>query len=256
MGPDVHLFARLHRLGVVLATAIFAVALAVTVGTGSAKAAPTVAVLGAAAPALPSCPDSCQAIGKTTGVQLSIGKTKSPFVVPYAGSIVAWSIKLSTPSLKQIEFFDDFFGGSPSARLSVLKPVMKQIKLGKPIYRLKSQTPVEELSTFLGTTTTFALQQPLRVKQNQVVALTVPTWAPAFSVNLGGDTAWMASRKRDKCNKTEDIKAGSAQEALGKDRSYSCVYKTARLLYSATVVKDPNAPTGTTEKPKKKKEKP
>ncbi len=232
----------------VLATAVFAVALAVTVGSGSAKAAPTVTVLGAAAPAVPSCPDSCQAIGRTTGVQLSIGKTKSPFVVPYSGSIVAWSIKLSTPSPKQIEFFDDFFGGSPSARLSVLKPVMKQVKRGKPIYRLKSQTPVEELTSFLGTTTTFALQRPLRVKQNQVVALTVPTWAPAFAVNLGGKTAWMASRKRKKCNKAADIKAGGAQQALGKDRAYGCVYKTARLLYSATVVKNPKA-----KKKKKKK---
>jgi hypothetical protein len=44
--------------------------------------------------------------------------------------------------------------------------------------------------------------------------------------------------------------AGRSQETVGADRAYGCVYKTARILYSATVVKDPNqaAPP-----PKKKK---
>ena len=97
-----------------------------------------------------------------------------------------------------MDFFEDFFGGTPSARLSVLKPIQKQIKQGKPIYKLKSQTPVEELAGFLGTTTTFTLQSPLRVKPNQIVALSVPTPAPSFAVGLGGDTRWQASRKSGK----------------------------------------------------------
>jgi len=249
MDKDVHPFARLHRLSVVLAAVVFSVVLAVAVGTGSAGAAKTI-VLGAAAPATPSCPDACQAIGKTTGFQTSIGKTMNPFASPVTGRVVAWSIKLSRPSDKQLEFFKDFFGGAPQARLSVLKPIQKQIKLGRQMYKLKSQGPVEELEPFLGTTTTFALQQPLIVREGQVVALTVPTWAPAFAVNLPGNTAWRASRKSTKCTKAEDIKLGSAHQALGQQRQYGCLYKTARLLYSATVVPDPNAV------PPKKKKKP
>ncbi len=252
MGKEAHLFARLHRLGVAFSAAIFAVSLAVVIGTSTAKAAPAVTVLGAAAPAAASCPGSdCQAIGRTTGVQLGIGKLKSPFTVPYSGKIVAWSIKLSAPTLKQVEFFDDFFGGAPSARISVLKPIMKQIKRGKPIYKLKQHSPIEELSPFYGSTTTFALQRPLRVKANQVVGITVPTWAPAFAVGQAGNTTWMASRKRGKCLKAADIKAGTAHQSLGTDRSYGCVYKTARLLYSATLVKDPNATPPPKKKPKK-----
>ena len=196
-------------------------------------------MLGAATPVNPSCPDSCQAIGKTTGFQNTIGKTKNPFSVPFTGKVVAWSIKLSRPTAKQIEFFEEFFGGPPRARLSVLQPVNKKIKQGKPIYRLKAQSPMEELNPFLGSTTTFALQHPMKVKRGHVVALTVPTWAPAFAVGLGGDTAWQASRKRSKCNKAGDIKAGKAQQSLGSDRAYGCTYKTARLLYSATVVAKP-----------------
>jgi hypothetical protein len=238
MDRQVHVSARLHRLGLVMAAAVFAVVLAASIGTaGGAKTI----VLGAAAPATPSCPDSCQAIGKTTGFQTSIGKTQNPFVSPVTGRVVAWSIKLSRPSEKQITFFKDFFGGAPQARLSVLKPIQKQIKLGRPMYKLKSQGPVEELEPFLGTTTTFALQQPLVVREGQVVALTVPTWAPVFAVNLGSKTAWRASRKSTKCTKAEDIKLGTAHQTPGQERIYGCLYKTARLLYSATVVPDPNA---------------
>jgi hypothetical protein len=245
MDRDVHLFARLHRLGILMAAAVFAIVLAASIGTaGGAKTI----VLGAAAPATPACPDSCQAIGKTTGFQTQIGKAQNPFVSPVTGRVVAWSIKLSRPSDKQIQFFREFFGAAPQARLSVLKPINKQIKLGRPMYKLKSQGPVEELEPFLGSTTTFALQQPLIVREGQVVALTVPTWAPAFAVNLGGKNSWRASRKKTKCQEEADIKAGTAHQTPGQERIYGCLYKTARLLYSATVVPDPNAVP-----PKKKK---
>jgi hypothetical protein len=239
MGFSAHAYARPRRLAVLLVFAALAAVVATQSVTGNADAAPKTVVLGAATPAVPSCPDSCQAIGKTTGFQNTIGKTKSPFKAPFAGRIVAWSIKLSKPTAKQMEFFEDFFGGSPSARLSVLKPINKQIKAGRPVYELKAQTPVEELTGFLGTTTTFALQNSLKVKAGQVVALTVPTWAPAFAVGLGGNTAWQASRKSSKCNKPGDIQAGKAQQGIGTDRTYGCVYKTARLLYSATLVARP-----------------
>jgi hypothetical protein len=257
MGQDAHAFARLHRVGVAVAVAVFAAVLAIALGTGKAGAAARVVVLGAAAPATPSCPTSCQAVGKTTGFQTSITGARNPFAVSFRGRIVAWSIKTGAPSTRpnpnnnnqsDYDFFTKTFGGTPKARISVLKPIMKQIRSGHPIYKLKSQSPVEDLSQFLGQTTTFTLDSPLRVKPNNVVALTVPTWAPAFAVNQSADTKWQASRKRGKCNNTADILAGTPQDAPGSQRSYGCTYNTARLLYSATVVADPNqAP------PKKKK---
>jgi hypothetical protein len=252
-GMPTHAFPRLHRAGVVFATAVFACTLAVAIGTGSALAAPQVTVLGAAAPATPACPTSCQAVARTTGFQTRIGAGMNPFLVPYRGRIVAWSIKLGAPIAKDSEYFTETFG-APQARLSVLKPIQKKIKQGKPIYKLKSQSPIERLEPFFGTTTTFTLQSPLRVKEGQVVAISVPTWAPALALGQGGSSTWAASRKRTRCglnSKTAlaDVMAGRSQETVGADRAYGCVYKTARILYSATVVKDPNQPAP----PKKKK---
>jgi hypothetical protein len=256
MSPEAHAFARLHKLTVAIAVAVFAAVLAVALATGAAFGAARVVVLGAAAPATPSCPATCQAVGKTTGFQTAIAGQRNPFVVSFRGRIVAWSIKTGAPSTKQnpnnnnqsdYDFFTKTFGGPPRARISVLKPIMKQIRAGKPIYKLKSQSPVEDLSAYLGQTTTFTLDAPLRVKPNNVVALTVPTWAPAFAINQAANTKWQASRKKAGCNDTEDILAGTPQEALGSLRAYGCTYNTARLLYSATVVADP------TQKPPKKK---
>jgi hypothetical protein len=252
MGTHAHAHVRLRGYSIAAAVAVFVALLAAVLGTGSAGAAPRVIVLGAAAPALPSCPTNCQAVGKTTGFQSSITGARNPFSSTVRGWIVAWSIKTGAPSTKpnpnnnnqsDYDFFVKTFGGTPKARISVLKPIMKEIKRGKPIYKLKSQSPVEELSDFLGQTTTFTLDQPLRVKPNNVVALTVPTWAPAFAINQSANTKWQASRKKGKCNNTEDILAGTPQDALGTQRAYGCRYSTARLLYSATVVADPNQKT-------------
>jgi hypothetical protein len=256
MDADVHAYARPRRLGIASAIAVLAAALAVALDTGSAGAA-QVTVLGAAAPATPSCPNACQAVGKTTGFQVTITGARNPFVVPARGRIVAWSIKTGLPSTKpnpnnnnqsDMDFFNKTFGGTPKARISVLKPIMKSIKEGKPIYKLKSQSPVEDLTDFLGQTTTFTLDTPLRVKANQIVALTVPTWAPAFAINQSADTKWQASRKKAKCNNTDDILAGTPQEAPGSLRAYGCTYNTARLLYSATFVADPNQAPATPPK--------
>jgi hypothetical protein len=259
MGHDAPASARLHRFTFAVAIAVFAALLAAVLATGQASGAARVVVLGAAAPATPSCPTTCQAVGKTTGFQTSITGARNPFAVSFRGRIVAWSIKTGAPSTKpnpnnnnqsDFDFFTKTFGGPPRARISVLKPIMKQIRAGHQIDKLKSQSPVEDLSQYLGQTTTFTLDTPLRVKPNNIVALTVPTWAPAFAVNQSADTKWQASRKRGKCNETPDILAGTPQDALGSQRAYGCVYNTARLLYSATVVADPNQKPATP--PKKK----
>ena len=67
------------------------------------------------------------------------------------------------------------------------------------------------------------------------MALTVPTWAPALSVGLGADTSWRASRERGDC---DDTQAQTAQMRFEQIAQYYCLYRTARLTYTATLVTD------------------
>jgi hypothetical protein len=250
MGRPTQAQSRVRKRAAFAAAALVALAgtpaLVLSAGDASAQKAqpkkppakaplPKLVVLGASAEtAPPACPASpCQAIGKVTGYQTSIGKAKNPFVAPFDGMIVAWSIKLSAPTDKQAEFFNDFYGGPPAARISVLKPVAKT----KLHFKLRAQSPVEQLTPVLGGTTTFALKTPIPVHTGHVVALSVPTWAPAFGIGLPKNDVWQASRKAGKCTNTDDIKAGSAHETLLQERVYGCKYTTARLLYSATIVR-------------------
>ncbi|MDP9189334.1 MAG: hypothetical protein M3O25_08810, partial [Actinomycetota bacterium] len=199
-------------------------------------------VLGAAAPANASCPINCLVEARVTGFQTSIGKTKNPFMAPADGQIVSWSIKLGKPKKADVRSFNDKFG-TPQARLAVLKPVPGTSNPTR--YKLLRQSPAQPLGKILGQISTFNLASPLPVLAGQVVALTIPTWAPAFAVGQGGSTRWMASRratrKRGGCTDDEgraNVDAGAPQVKKGKQQPYGCAYNSARLLYTATFVAD------------------
>jgi hypothetical protein len=199
-------------------------------------AARKVAVLGQtqSTPA-PACPQSpCEAVGSVTGFQSTAGSVSKPFVVPFNGRLVAWSISLSKPKSSQQSFFNNFYGSPPQGRISVIQQVPDK---HPPRYELLRHSPTVTLTPFLGSDVTFALDQPLNVKTGDIVALTIPTWAPAFAVGLTDSSGWRASRKVGKCTKTADIKESRPQQKVGSNKQYGCFYKTARLLYTATVVK-------------------
>lgn len=225
----------------------------------------TLKVLGAAAPATPSCPLSkgssqCFVEAKVTGFQLAIDGKKSPFVAPWKAKVVAWSIKLGKPSAKAERCLSEGcdigadsrfegFGGPAKARLSILKPINKSISKGKQDYVLVKQSPVEELKPFFGSTTTFTLHQPLLINKGYIAALTIPTWAPVFVGALPSGNTWRASRNPSNAkggctvgsgaSASANVKAGSPVQKLGQQRRFTCSYKTNRLLYSASIVKAP-----------------
>jgi hypothetical protein len=182
----------------------------------------------------PSCPASpCLAVSRTTGYQAKVGADRGLFLVPQNGKIVAWSITLGKPGDKQIQFFDDNLGGPASARITILRPGKKLVSV------VTGQGPVQQLQPYFGTTVQFPLGRALNVRKGYVVALTVPTWAPALAVGLGNDSSWRASRAKGKCN---DTQAQTAQQALGATIQYRCLYRTARLTYSATLITTPTPP--------------
>jgi hypothetical protein len=180
----------------------------------------------------PSCPrDPCQAVGKVTGFQAAAAGRSGLFRAPSDGKVIKWSIGLSKPNDKQTKFFTDFYGGPPRARIAVLR---RANTASPPRYKLMRRGPVEELTPYLGQGgQTFVLNSPLGAKKNDVIALTLPTWAPSFAVGISSRNVWRASRSPKKCTKVADIKSGAAQSGVNSIRTYGCVYSGARLIYTA-----------------------
>lgn len=179
----------------------------------------------------PSCPaNPCLAVSRTTGFQVKVGAEKTLLTVPRDGKIVAWSVTLGNPNKKQIAFFDANEGGPASAGIAVIRGGAKLN------YRLLAQSPIVALQPYFGMTAQFALDQTIPVKKGNLIALTVPTWAPALALGFGNDVSWRASRPRAKCT---DTTTQTTQTTVGSVVQYICLYRTARLTYTATLVSTP-----------------
>jgi len=205
-------------------------------GAVAAPASARIIELGVAGePPRPSCPaDPCYALSRTTGYQVKVGEQRELFTVPRDGRIVAWSISLSKPDPGQTSSFQKRFGGPASAGITILRPNDK-------LYgRTLAVSPIEPLTPYFGETVQFPLERSLEVKKGYIVALTVPTWAPALAVGFGKDTSWRAaSRYQGKCDKLE---TQFPQTRLMEIAKYRCLFQTARLTYSATLITSPVPP--------------
>jgi hypothetical protein len=190
-----------------------------------------------------SCPDNCQAIGGMTGFQVQIGSHKNPYVITQPGKIVAFTVRLGKPNANQQQYFANLFGGQPQARVTILQQVRSTHghRVPRWTYQVAAQSEVFNFAPYFGADPSFALSKPIAVKKGQTVAITVPTWLAAFGVGLGQDQAWRSSRSSKSCNGT----AQSAQQTVKSQHAYQCFYRTARLLYSVTLVPNPS-PTSTT----------
>jgi hypothetical protein len=179
--------------------------------------------------AAPTCPaNPCLAVSRTTGYQAKVVDRRGLYTVPRDGKIVAWSITLGKPDERQVDFFEENFGKA-SAGITVLRP-------GERLFgRVVTKSPVYQLSDYFGQTVQFPLGRSLNVKKGYVVALTVPTWAPALTTLLDDGSSWRASRALDACDDTD---RQTAQMRLGGLTQYRCLYK-ARLTYSATLITRP-----------------
>jgi hypothetical protein len=243
-----------QRLSALIAFACLLAALVAIVTPRYADSAPLRVVVLGQTPETPpaSCPgkvvndapvEPCRVEGHVTGFQSIADGVPRPYEAPFEGKIVAWSITLAKPSSKESEmttdevgFFNDFFGTPSQARIAVLRPVEDS---KPPKYKLVRQSPIEILDPYFGSTPVFALDHPLTVLKGQVVALTIPTWAPMFAFNVSADNTWRGSRLPEHCISTSDIQGGHPHQGVGKIKTYGCYYSNARLLYTATLVKKP-----------------
>lgn len=209
-------------------------------------------VLGGGKAPSPSCPTPkkdppsrkvCQVVASVTAFQTTANGKRPRYRVPSDGHIVAWSIDLSRPNKEEQEtLINGFDFGKPAARLAVVK------QQSKSKFKLTKQSPIVQLSKFLGEEPVFTLNKPLRVKKGTVVALTTKSWTSNFAhegkLTNEGDK-WRASRSRRKCGddptKTsqeneDDLLESKPHRKVGSSRTYGCTYTRSRVLYRAYFV--------------------
>jgi hypothetical protein len=217
----------------IVATSIALSALAAP-GAASAK----IVELGKSIPrAQVSCPTNCQAVGRVTGYQGRGGAVQNPYRIPRKGKIVAFTVRLGSPTAAQRTFFEGLYPGEPALRLSVLRA--GRTRRTRNDHRLIAQSPTFRIRDFFGTAPTFALDRPITVRRGNLIAITVPTWAPMLAVSLGNNFSWKSSRQRRRC---DVVTQHAAQERLQSVEVFGCTYSTARLYYTATYVPDPRPP--------------
>jgi hypothetical protein len=226
--------ANMRRISIAILAAL---ALALALPAGSPATLAEVGLIPTTTPPTPptppSCPASpCLAVSRTTGFQVKVGNSRSLVTVPRDGTIVAWTITLGKPNSTQIKFFNSNEGGNASAGIAIMRSQPKP----NLSYKLVAQSPVVQLQTYFGKTAQFPLASTIQVKKGDIVALTVPTWAPALALGFPNTTSWRASRPRSQCSSTSNQ---SVQSQIGSTVQYYCLYRTARLTYSATLISTP-----------------
>jgi hypothetical protein len=183
-------------------------------------------------PTTPSCPASpCLALTRTTGFQVKVGKTRNLVTVPREGSIVPRTVSLGKPNASQVKFFDSNEGGTASAAIAIMRPQRKP----NLSYKLIAQSPTVQLEKYFGKTAQFPLASTLQAKKGDVIALAVPTWAPVLALGFNNETSWRASRPRKSCSSTSI----QSVQSVGSAVQYYCLYRQARLTYSATLISTP-----------------
>lgn len=179
-----------------------------------------------------SCPDTCFVVTRTTALQVRTGTVRYPTTAPRSGRVVAFTLQLGSLSDRQISFFNSTYGGTSRVQLAVLREKPRRR------YDVVATTGIFKIQPYFGTTVQFPLKTTLSVRKGDVIALTVPTWAPVLAVNLPQENGWRASRA-DNCR---DLLTQTAQMTVGDSTQYKCLYQTARVTYSATLVPTPVAP--------------
>jgi hypothetical protein len=219
-------------------TLLLITALAAALALPSSASARIVELGSMADAAEPSCPaDPCEAAVRVTALQgRSAGGPKHPYYIRRDGYIVAFTVKLAQPTAEQVDFFTDNFGSPAQVRLSVLR--RGDTRRTRLNYRLINQTELFEVDRYFGSSPTFVLQEPLRVKKTNWIAITVPTWAPIFANNLGRSDWWRSSRAKNSCDPPRSLRQFALAD-LREVNVFGCTYSGARLMYTATYVPDP-----------------
>lgn len=199
----------------------------------------------------PTCPANAQGsscdilLTQVTSYETLRDGVANPDMIKKSGEIVAFTLGLAgtnviTPKIVSLE--SSRYGGPPEAQLTVLRPTGTTTN---PSFRVAAVSAIVKLRPELGKVAEFPLVNPLPVVRGEILALTVPTWAPVLSFEL--DTtkfAYAQSKAKLPTGKgltTCDTTGGVnlAQIIVGQQSSYGCTYPGTRVEYSALEVTTP-----------------
>jgi hypothetical protein len=197
------------------------------------------------APACPKGVSTAQCfivMARTTAIQTISDGVKYPITAKQDGWIVAFTVGLSnlSPSASAernlIHGLNSSYGGPPEVALTVLKPAPHNN------YTVAGESALFHITPFLGQVLQTPLSLPptftsftaLPIKAGDVIALTVPTWAPVLSYNLS--TSKFAYRQSRRANCTHAAGGQTAQLKAGQSEQYKCNYTGTRVEYTATEV--------------------
>ena len=212
-----------------------------------ASASAAVIELGATSTKLvaPSCPpgvtpSNCRIVlTQVTALETIRDGITYPTTVKKAGAIVAFTVGLSkldnsrAKAKSDIHFLDTTFGGTTQAAITVLRAAGPQ---SKRQWTVTAESPVFHLQPYLGQVVQFPLPTALPVKPGDVVALSVPTWAPVLTFNLPSTTFGYRQSRTDCKNAVANRQA---QLVIGSTATYGCNYPGTRVEYTATEITNP-----------------
>jgi hypothetical protein len=199
----------------------------------------------------PTCPANAQGtackivLTQVTAYETLRDGVSNPDTIKQSGVISAFTLGLAGTSLitpKVLSGLDKSYGGPPEAQLTVLRPTGTP---SNPYYRVAAESTIVKLRPELGKVAEFPLVTPLPVVRGEMLALTVPTWAPVLSFELATNKfAYVQGRANMKttsgstsCDTTGG--ANLAQIVVGELSTYGCSYPGTRIEYSALEITTP-----------------
>ncbi len=200
----------------------------------------------------PTCPPNISAtnctivLAQVTGYETRRDGIVNPTVIKRSGVISSFKLGIAgtnTVTPKDITYLSKRYGGPAEAQLTVLRPTGTA---ASPSFRVAAESQVFKLRTEFGSVAEFPLISPLPVVPGELLALTIPTWAPVLSFQL--DTtqfAYAQSRVAvpsstggaPSCDNT--LPVNLAQIIVGEFSSYGCSYPGTRIEYSALEITTP-----------------
>lgn len=164
-----------------------------------------------------------------------------PTTVKKDGVIVAFTLGLSnldtnrTKAKADIHFLDTTFGGTTKAGITVLRA---NGPTAQRRWVVTAQSQIVHLQPYLGQVVQFPVTTPLPVKKGDVVALSIPTWAPVLTFNLPSSKYAYRQSRGTNCKPPAATEA--AQLTIGASAQYLCNYPGTRVEYTATEVTAPD----------------